>query len=342
MSYLRNAWYLGAFADELKAGEMLARTLLDEPLVFFRQADGSVAALFDRCPHRFAPLSKGRLCDGGASVQCGYHGLRFGSLGNCVHNPHGDGVIPKALRVKAYATRERDGLIWWWAGDAGEADDTLIPDCSQITRASEHATVRGYVPMTCHYQLLVDNILDLTHADYLHTGTLGSGALSRCKPEVEELSKGGIRITWLSNGDYAPPAFDAHLRRQGQLTDQWTEVTWTPPSIMLLRLGATLHGESREQGVEAMTWHIVTPESADRTHYWYWGCRNFSISPEANAVIAPMIEHTFTQQDKPMLEAQQQRMGSAEFWSLKPRLLRSDAAAIRVRRKLDSLIQAGN
>jgi vanillate O-demethylase monooxygenase subunit len=339
MTYLRNAWYLAAFADQLETGQMLARTLLGEPLVFFRLPDGSIACLFDRCPHRFAPLSAGKLCDGGASVECGYHGLRFDAQGACIHNPHGNGSIPKAARVKNYVAREINGMIWWWAGDPDAADASQIPDCSQVIDAPRDATVRGYLPTACHYQLLVDNILDLTHADYLHAGSLGSGALSRCRPQVEELSDRAVRVSWISNGDFAPPAFDSQLRQQGQLTDQWTEVTWFAPSLMQLRVGATLQGEPRENGVQAMTWHIATPETAERTHYWYWSTRNFAISPEANAALAPLIEHAFSQQDKPMLEAQQCRIGASDFWSLRPVLLASDAAAARVRRKLDAMIK---
>ena len=60
-------------------------------------SDGSVAALEDRCCHRAAPLSRGVLEDG--VVQCGYHGLEFDAAGACVHNPHGNGVIPPAAVV---------------------------------------------------------------------------------------------------------------------------------------------------------------------------------------------------------------------------------------------------
>jgi vanillate O-demethylase monooxygenase subunit len=330
---------VAAFADELAPGRMLARTLLGEPLVFFRRPDGSIASLFDRCPHRFAPLSAGKLCDGGASVECGYHGLRFDAHGACLHNPHGEGSIPKAAWVKNYVAREISGMIWCWAGEPDAADASLVPDCSEFMEAPPDATVRGYLPTACHYQLLVDNILDLTHADYLHAGSLGSGALSRCRALVEELSDRSVRISWISNGDYAPPAFDSQLRQRGQLTDQWTEVTWFAPSLMHLRVGATLQGEPREHGVQAMTWHIATPETAERTHYWYWSIRNFAISPEANAAVAPVIEYAFSRQDKPTLEAQQRRIGGSDFWSLKPVLLPGDAAAVRVRRKLDAMIK---
>ena len=118
------------------------------------------------------------------------------------------------------------------------------------------------------------------------------------------------------------------------------EVTWTAPGNMLLQVGATLQGESRERGLDSFNLHLASPEAAGRTHYWYWSTRNFAISPEANAAIKPMMEFAFTQQDKPMLEAQQRRIGNEEFWSLKPVLLPSDAGAVRVRRRMDALVKA--
>jgi vanillate O-demethylase monooxygenase subunit len=340
MTYLRNAWYVAGFTDELPPGQLLARTLLDEPLVFFRQPDGHAVALHDRCPHRFAPLSAGTLCDGGAAVQCPYHGLRFDGTGACVHNPHGTGAIPKAATVKRWTVAERDRLLWLWAGDAAAADESLIPDFSAVTRSPADATIRGYLPTACDYRLLADNIMDLTHADFLHAGSLGSGAITRAQAQVTDLGERSVRITWLSSGDRAPAAFDERLREQGRPTDQWTEVTWTAPCAMRLHVGATLQGEPRERGVDTANLHLATPESTGRTHYWYWSTRNFAADPNANAAIKPIIEFAFSQQDKPMLEAQQRRVGSAEFWSLRPVLLPSDAGAVRARRKLDALIAA--
>jgi vanillate O-demethylase monooxygenase subunit len=131
-----------------------------------------------------------------------------------------------------------------------------------------------------------------------------------------------------------------HLHKQGQATDQWTEVTWTAPSNMLLSVGATLQGEPRSAGVGTLNLHLGTPERPGHTHYWYWATRDFAISEQANAFIRPMVENVFRSEDKPMLEAQQSRMGEHEFWSLKPVLLPPDAGAVRARRKLALLIEA--
>jgi phenylpropionate dioxygenase-like ring-hydroxylating dioxygenase large terminal subunit len=336
MRYPRNHWYVAGYDDELPAGKLLARCYLGENLVLFRAPDGTPRALTDRCPHRFAPLSAGTLREG--TVQCGYHGLTFDGEGACVHNPHGP--TPKAACVRAYPMRERDRILWIWMGEPEKADDGLIPDLSAVASAPADASFRGYLPTACDTLLLVDNILDLSHVDFLHPTTLGSGALSRVQAKVDDLSPSSLKVSWISNGDVAPPVFDAHLRQQGQLTDQWTEVTWLAPAVMVLTVGATLQGEARSEGVDSLNLHLGTPAAEGFTHYWYWSTRDFAISPEANAHIRPMVEHVFMHEDKPMLEAQQQRIGAHDLLFHKPVLLTIDAASMRVRRKLQALVEA--
>src|SRR5580704_18514080 len=68
-TYLRNAWYVAAWSDDLGEGRLLGRTILREPVVLYRKSDGNVAALADRCPHRFAPLHMGKVVNGDR-IQC--------------------------------------------------------------------------------------------------------------------------------------------------------------------------------------------------------------------------------------------------------------------------------
>ena len=63
-TYLHNAWYVAAWADELAGGKIIGRTFLNEPVVIYREGNGKLVALDDRCPHRFAPLSMGQVLDG--------------------------------------------------------------------------------------------------------------------------------------------------------------------------------------------------------------------------------------------------------------------------------------
>ena len=105
-TYLHNAWYVAAWCEDLGDGGVLGRTILNEPVVLFRQGNGEVAALDDRCPHRFAPLSLGHVLDGNR-IQCPYHGLEFNGAGACVLNPHGNKhIAAAAAREKIPGARE--------------------------------------------------------------------------------------------------------------------------------------------------------------------------------------------------------------------------------------------
>ena len=105
-TYLRNAWYVAAWSEAVGDGGVLGLTILKEPVVLYRQSNGEVAALADRCAHRFAPLSMGHIV-GGNRIQCPYHGLEYDKTGVCVLNPHGNKNIPSRARVKSYPVIEK-------------------------------------------------------------------------------------------------------------------------------------------------------------------------------------------------------------------------------------------
>lgn len=98
MAYLKNSWYVAAWSDEV-GNALLAGTVLGEPIVLGRQSNGVAFALADRCAHRFAPLSMGRMVDD--HVECAYHGLRYDGTGACRFNPHGNGMIPPRAVVRS-------------------------------------------------------------------------------------------------------------------------------------------------------------------------------------------------------------------------------------------------
>jgi len=112
--FLRNYWYVAA-ADTEVGRTPFARTILGEPVVFYRTEQGVAVALEDRCAHRHLPLSMGKLV--GDELQCHYHGLRFGTDGRCTRIP-GQEQIPRAAKVKTYPVVERYHWIWIWMGDA--------------------------------------------------------------------------------------------------------------------------------------------------------------------------------------------------------------------------------
>lgn len=340
MDYLMNTWYVAAWAEEVAAGQLLARTLLDQPVVLFRDARGLAHALVDRCPHRFAPLSRGTLCDGGQAVQCAYHGLRFDGGGACVHNPHGDGRVPTAARVRAFPLVERHGCLWIWMGDADQADAARIPDFSCMDAEHWHVG-KGYLRARANYMLETDNILDLSHIEFLHPGTLGSDAVRHAATQMRQ--EGQTIWSLRQTTDEVMPDFlyDAMGLPHGMRVDRWIDVRWDAPANMLLDSGATPTGQPRSAGRGALLPHLFTPETATSTHYWFAISLPKAMGPDGALLVAAQVQGLklpFETEDLPMLEAQQRAMGTADFWSLKPVLLAGDAAAVRARRLLDRLI----
>jgi phenylpropionate dioxygenase-like ring-hydroxylating dioxygenase large terminal subunit len=333
--YLRNCWYMGAWADELPTEGLLARTLLDEPIAFYRDRQGRPAALFDRCPHRFVPLSIGSVAND--TIVCRYHGLRFGPDGRCAGNPHGP--ISPAMRVRAYPVVEKHRALWIWMGDPERADPGMVRDLSFLTEVPETAFSKGYLRGRGDYQLFVDNILDLTHADFLHPSTLGGGTFTHTKAKVDEAGD-RLNIAWWSSG--LPPTPVAARRLPGvDVVDAWTEVEWTPPSIMVLRNGAAPVGMDRATADEVTNVHILTPETGVTCHYFFASTRNYDMHNAAlNEDIRLLREQIFTMEDEPIIRAQQERLGGSDFWDLQPRLLRTDEGPVKVRRLLSRLIAA--
>lgn len=334
MSFLRNCWYVAAWSDEVPAGGMFPRTLLGELVLLVRDDAGTPSALLDRCPHRFAPLSVGSAANG--VVTCGYHGLAFDGSGKCVTNPHGP--IVSAQWVPSWPVRDAHKALWIWMGDPALADPALIPDISYLEAVPDSAFSKGYLASYGHYQLYVDNILDLSHTDYVHPTTLGGGAMTRATAQVKQ-DGDRVSVAWLGFNEQASPMIDSLLPEPGKPADIWAEVDWQAPGIMTLVNGGTPAGQPREVGVASRNLHALTPETDSTSHYFFAATRTFRLEDQAlNDMIAERREWIFANEDKPMIEAQQRRIGDADFWSLKPVIMKTDHAAVVVRRLMDKLI----
>jgi vanillate O-demethylase monooxygenase subunit len=324
---------MAAWANELKPGAMLARRLLDHPVVLVRDPENEVFALHDRCAHRFAPLSRGLVERG--EIVCGYHGVGFDRQGRCARNPHGP--LLKSLTVRSYPLREAHRAIWIWMGEAALAEDARLPPLDFLSATPDTAFSQGYLNGAGHYQLYVDNILDLTHADYLHPTTLGGGSWTRARAEVSEQGE-VILVKWNAFNENPTPVQRA-LRPQLDKVDSWTEVEWFAPSVMTLLSGSVPAGTPREQGTNVKNVHIMTPESAGRTHYFFGSTRDFAMDDAAlNKRFGETRAHIFATEDEPMIAAQYQRLEGQDFLAAHPALLNIDAASSRARRRLDQMI----
>ena len=338
--FVRNTWYVAMFSPDLDEGRLVHRTILNEPIVFYRKEDGGIAAITDRCPHRFVPLSMGNLL-AGDRVQCIYHGLEYGADGKCVLNPHGSGKVSSSLVLRSYPVVEKHTLIWIWMGDK-PADPDKIPDYSCLDDRPElHVTRPGYVKVKAHYQLLIDNLLDLSHISYTHAGILGNADTATADPVVEQ---DGDVITVTRNSLNAETPGILQMMSPGgfERGDQWQAMSWFPASNLRLEFGASKPGEPKERGTGYFALHFLTPETERTTHYHYTASRwNVLTDDERNKEIRDLIykmrTFAFAEQDVPVIEAQQVSMDQAREEPT-PTLLSVDTGLLQYQKVLDRLL----
>jgi vanillate O-demethylase monooxygenase subunit len=342
-TYLRNAWYVAAWSDDLADGTLLARTILKEPIVLYRKQDGAVAALQDRCPHRFAPLSMGKIVNGDR-VQCPYHGLEFDASGACVLNPHGTKNIPSRARVAAYPVVEKHKAIWIWMGERAP-DHAKVPDFSVLDNVPElHATKRDKMMIKANYELIIDNLLDLSHTSYLHEGILGNAETVESDITVEREGDDVI-ISRHAGGVTAPGLFATQWPQRPDKVDKFTRMRWMAPSTMRLLTGICTPGAAPESGTGYHAIHMLTPETDRTTHYFFTAVRfNVKTTDEAlNRQIQDKISTTrrfaFEEQDAPVIEAQQAIIDAATT-PVDPVILAIDVGPVRYKRILQKMIEA--
>lgn len=336
MTFVRDLWYAAGWAQDVKR-ELLPRTIVGDHIVLYRTLAGEAVALSDTCPHRFAPMHRGRL--EGDTVECGYHGLRFDRGGACVYNPHGNGATPRAAHLRRYPLVERNGLIWLWMGDEAAADVSAIPDFDWLDDDRYAFTGAHTLVMSLASDLVVDNLLDLSHAAYLHPKTLGAAKGTK---DITSVKKDGTRIQSDRLIPGAPPAFvftATGAAKADDIVDYWANMRWDPPGSFYMDAGIVEAGGRKEDGRILSSVQIVVP-STETTSYYHWKMfRNFDLdNAQVTAGIEAAIFQAFETEDEPMIAAVQKRMAGREFWSMKPLLLSGDSAAVQARRVMSDLL----
>lgn len=333
--FLRNAWYMAAWSEEL--GEaLLPRRVAGRALVLYRGKNGEPVALDDRCPHRFAPLSRGRR--EGDAIVCGYHGLAFDRAGVCVRNPFAERV-PARAAVRAWPLHEQDGAVWLWRGEPEMADPSLIPDFSMLAETPFSRTLHGYVLMRAGYEFGTDNLMDLSHIEFVHTGSFaGAGVIFAGKHEVI-VEGDGLRSNWWMPSVKAP-AHTAGAYPPDMITDHWLDMRWNAPASMHLEIGATPAGAPREGGIILQQAHVLTPETDGTTHYfWATTVGVPPGAPDMSETVRQLMSQAFDLEDKPMIEAAYANLEGEDFWDQPPMSIGVDRGGIRARRKIRELLE---
>jgi len=276
--FLKNIWYVAAWSHEINNEALLGRTIIGTPVVFWRDADGKVVAFPDRCPHRGAPLSKGRV--EGDTLRCMYHGMAFNGQGTCTYVPGGQERIPPAAHLHRFPVVERNKWAWIWMGEADKADPSLIPDTYWLD-SPEWRYKPDYMHYGVNYLLIADNLLDFSHLAFVHEKTLGGSAgYADVRPDIERLDN-GLRVSrWYMDSPPAP--FVKNLVGWTDNVDRWNMYDFIVPGVFLMDSGSAPVGTgaregNRSQAVQFRSAQAITPETEHSTHYFFSQAHNFSI-----------------------------------------------------------------
>ena len=339
-----NAWYVVAWDHEVTAKGVVSRTVANKPMALYRTRDGHPVALTDACWHRLAPLSMGTLV-GDDEIQCPYHGLRYNSAGRCTSMPAQETVNPSAM-VPSFPVVDRHRYVWVWPGDPTLADPDLIPDMHQMT--SPEWTGDGLtISAPCNYQLILDNLMDLTHEEFVHGATIGQAELSESEFHTRLEDDGTVTVTrWML--DVEPPPFwrknmrDRFPDFEGRV-DRWQIIHYLAPSTILIDVGVAVAGSGapegdRSQGVNGYVMNTITPETDRSSHYFWAFMRNYCLDSQKITTELREGVHGVFGEDEAMLAAQQRAIDANpdhEFYSLN-----IDAGGMWVRRILERMLAA--
>ena len=324
--FLVNQWYAAALGREL-TDRPLARTICDVPVVMFRTATGKVAALEDRCPHRYAPLSAGQCA--GETIACAYHGLEFDPTGACVLIPHQPNIPPK-MRVRSYPFIERWGWVWIWLGDPALADPDTIPAYAWFGAREWHSFQRHYY-VKANWELCADNLLDLSHTPFIHKKTVGVPEMATIP--VETSVEGNRVIQRRVMSQVTPSPFVAEWGNFKGKIDRRATVIWEPAG----NIHAELLYEDAENSITLRLTNPLTPETERTTHVWFAWSRNFGSDADDDAMALRFQEQSFAvmAEDVSFMEIQQEGLDRAG--SFEPVAIRADATLIQARRIVERL-----
>lgn len=336
--FLKNYWYVAALDSEVSRDKPLARTILGEPIVFYRRNDGQVVALADRCCHKSFPLHKGFI--EGDNLRCGYHGFLYGGDGACVEIP-GQPNIPKAARVRAYPVVERHTWVWIWMGDPALADPADITDFHWLDDKGWGArSTRFHVK--ANYKLIVENLLDLTHLAFVHGSTIGNRAVVDNADVVFERGDNEVKVTRWMIDIPPPPAYKKAGRFEGNI-DRWMIVHYSPPAFCRLYTGGCPAGTGAPEGrrVQEMGWrnlNAITPETDRSTHYFWGQAHNHDVGDRAVTDLVFNNVHTAFTEDWAVFEAQQAMIDQNGGSRAGEVSTKADAGAIHAVRIIDRLV----
>lgn len=284
-------WHPVAQSHEVLQDTPLSVKLLEQAVVLWRNAEGVAQAFVDRCPHRGARLSMGRIENG--NLECPYHGWQFASGGQCVKIPAvPDFVPPPSQCVKSFAVQEACGLVWVRLQEGESASEQLPAFAAE---ADEHLRKVNCGPydVAASAPRIIENFLDMSHFGFVHEGWLGSRETTAIPTYKVEPTATGVLATGCKA---VQPQSNLHSTQAAEV--EYTYEVTAPYAAVLTKIPE--EGTSR-QGWREQIGLFICPVTPDTSRVWFrLAVADFESSDEQ----LREFQHTIFVQDQPVLESQ--------------------------------------
>jgi vanillate O-demethylase monooxygenase subunit len=330
VSFPRESWYVAATLDELGDG-LVARRVLGTPVVLYRLADGSVAALEDRCAHRPYPLSAGHR--DGDRVVCGYHGCTYDPDGTCVLVPSQD-TPPLGARVRAFPVHVSGPFVWVWMGTPGGARLRPPPATPELL-GQGWSSIGERRDVAAGFMLLHEHYLDLTNVFEMHAEMVPPGL--EALPPLEEVEISETSVSYARDLPKAPLApWEAAASGLDTAESFGREETGTFVTPGLHRQTYTIVGPDGPV-FELVRLHGFTPQASGSTRvFLQLAWRGAAVSPDADRRLGDVF-HAMADRDTVVLETMQRCLDEDDAGRRYVNV-KADRAAVRARRIVQSMI----
>ena len=330
----RNGWYVASFVKDI-GEDLLERWILNVPVVLYRKEDGTAVAVHGRCPHRHFPLGKSQRI--GDTIRCGYHGITFNSAGKCTFVPS-QANIPGVYSIPAYPLVERGLWAWIWMGDPQKADESLIPTLEEID-----FDIPGLIPypfetmeVEGRYQLLNDNLLDLSHLSYLHGTSIGTTTDAET-PETRDVNERRLSSRRIMPNTEMTPVLMGITDYRGKI-DRITGMDFYAPGFHA-GVGDFQVSEGHERAGEYLSkgrvWHAVTPSTKYTSLYFFaMTVTDLDQVDRSRAIIKKVLDEDLLA----TLEIEKIVRGMGEEDLPKELIIKSDQTAVMGRRIMQALM----
>lgn len=321
---LKRFWYPVMPLASLSADQPQPFQLLGQRIVLWLEAEGKPAAINDRCCHRSAQLSKGKVING--YVRCPYHGWSYNAEGTCVNVPQlNEQSIPRTYQVSSYPCQERYGYVWVCLGEPLAE----IPEISEASDPSFRLIHEFYETWNAGGLRILENSFDSAHGHFVHAQSWGDQSNPVPPPidEVVETETGFLMKHWVEVLN--PDLQKKNLGIETEKTIRTNERSWFMPFARTLKIHYS-------NGLIHLIFSAATPIN-DKTSQLVQFCLRNDTEAEAKASDVIAFDRNVTQEDREVLETTDY---DAPLTLSEEQHMASDKPGIVMRHKLAALLKA--